>query len=79
MTTKYRIERIKFDGPYMRFNANGRPYRVRNDQLSMRLARAEQSDRENIRFSPAGYTVFWPKLNFEMTISGLMQMASPAF
>ena len=75
----YRIEKITYDGPYMLIRANGKKYRVRIEQVSARLLRAEQKQRESVRFSPAGFTVQWPLLDLEMAVSGLMQMAQLAW
>ena len=69
------IEKITYDGPYMVVKANGKRYRVRIEQVSTRLMRADQKQRDSIRFSPAGFTVRWPLLDLEMSVSGLMQMA----
>ena len=73
------IEKITYDGPYMVVKANGKRYRVRVEQVSARLARAEQKQRESIRFSPEGFTVRWPLLDLEMSVASLMQMAQLAW
>ncbi len=69
------IDKITYDGPYMVVRANGKRYRVRTEQVSARLARAEPKQRESIRFSPEGFTVRWPLLDMEMSVASLMQMA----
>ncbi len=70
-----KIEKITYDGPYMLVKTNGRRYRIRIEQVSARLGRAEQKQRESIRFSPEGFTVRWPLLDLEMSVASLMQMA----
>lgn len=73
------IDKITYDGQYMVIKANGKRYRVRIEQVSARLARADKKQRESIRFSPEGYTVRWPLLEIEMSVNSLMQMAQLAW
>lgn len=74
-----RIERITFEGNNMVVRLNGRKYRVRTDMISARLARADQATKESLRYSPEGYTIYWPKLQLEITSAGLLQMCQTAF
>jgi len=74
-----RIERITFEGNNMLIRLNGRKYRVRTDMISSRLARADQAAKEAVRFSPEGYTIYWPKLQLELTVAGLLQMCQATF
>lgn len=73
------IDKITYDGQYMVIKANGKRYRVRIEQVSARLARAEPKQRESIRFSPEGFTVRWPLLDLDMSVNSLMQMAQLAW
>lgn len=75
----HHIERITFEGSNMIIRSNGRKYRVRTDMISARLSRADQATKESVRFSPEGYTISWPKLQLEMTVSGLFQMCQTSF
>ncbi len=75
----YLIERISFEGNNMIIRANGRKYRVRTDMISARLARADQATKESARLSPEGYTISWPKLQLELSVSGLFQMCQSTY
>ena len=72
------IERITFDGNNMLIRSNGRKYRVRTDLISSRLARADQATKESFRLSPEGFTISWPKLQLELSVSGMFQMCQSA-
>ncbi len=73
------IDKITYDDQYMVIKANGKKYRVRIEQISMRLLKADAKQRESIRFSPEGFTVRWPLLDLEMSVNSLMQMAQLAW
>jgi hypothetical protein len=74
---KYKLDRVAFDGAYMTFRANEKRYRVRTEQVSVRLAKADAPTQQKIAISPGGFTISWPGLNLEMSINCLMQMAMP--
>ncbi len=73
------IERFSFEGNNMVIKSCGRKYRVRTDQISARLSRADQATKESARLSPDGSTISWPRLQLEMSVSGLMQMCQVAY
>lgn len=73
------IDKITYDDQYMVIKANSKKYRVRIEQISMRLLKADAKQRESIRFSPEGFTVRWPLLDLEMSVNSLMQMAQLAW
>lgn len=75
----YTIERISFEGKDMLIRANGRKFRVRTDMISARLARADQATKESARLSPEGYTISWPRLQLEISVSGLFQMCQATY
>lgn len=73
------IEHISFEGNNMLFRSNGRKFRVRTDSISLRLGRADLATKQALRISPEGYSISWPKLQLEITVSGLLQMGQATY
>ncbi|HEY2574395.1 MAG TPA: hypothetical protein VGH65_10005 [Verrucomicrobiaceae bacterium] len=73
------IDHISFEGSNMLFRSNGKKYRIRTDSISSRLGRADLATKQNFRLSPEGFSVTWPKLQLEMTVSGLLQMGQATY
>ncbi len=75
----YSVKRITFDDTNLYLTVDGTKYRVSMLSLSQRLYRAEKSLRENYRVSAEGYTIYWPKLDLQLQLNGLLQMAQKTF
>lgn len=74
-----RIQKITFDDANIFLLVNGKKHRVPMSALSMRLMRATKEQREAFRFSPAGFVVYWTKLDLELPVNGLLQMCQKVF
>ncbi len=76
----YAVKRVSFDDVYLYFLIDGTKYKVSMMSMSMRLYhRADKATRENFRVSSEGYTIYWPKLDLEVQVNGLLQMAQKSF
>lgn len=47
-------------------------YRVNVDEISDRLARADQEQRGNFEVSPSGYGIHWPEIDEDVSIDGII-------
>jgi Protein of unknown function (DUF2442) len=75
----FAVKRVSFDDVYLYMMINGTKYRVSMMSLSLRLFRADKNCRENFRVSAEGFTIYWPKLDLEVQMTGLLQMAQKTF
>jgi hypothetical protein len=72
-----KIDKISFDDANLFLRVNGRRYRVPIAAVSLRLARANQKQRESVRVSPSGFAMTWTMLDLEIQVSSLLQMGQP--
>ena len=74
-----KVDKISFDDANMYFRVNGRRFRVSMNAVSLRLAHANQQQRDMIRVSPSGHTIKWPMIDLEAHVASLLQMGQPAW
>jgi len=72
MTKAHEVRDIKLSGTTLTMLVDGRQYRFDLADLSNRLARATQTQRENFELSPSGYGIRWPELDEDLSIDGLI-------
>ena len=71
-TRIHRVERIRFSGNRMNLIVDDQEYRVNVDEISDRLARADQEQRGNFEVSPSGYGIHWPEIDEDVSIDGII-------
>jgi hypothetical protein len=63
----------------MTLGVDGQVYRLPLAQASQRLANASEADRKIYRIAPSGYGIHWPTLDEDLSINGLLKLASVQF
>jgi|SwirhirootsSR3_FD_contig_31_15127518_length_534_multi_2_in_0_out_0_1 hypothetical protein len=77
MNTKFHnIEGVEFEGPNLVLRTDGKVYRVAMTAVSDRLAHATEAARRFCRFSPSGYGIHWPELDEDLSVDGIIRVAS---
>ena len=71
-TRIHRVEGIRFSGNRMNLIVDDQEYRVNVDEISDRLARADQEQRGNFEVSPSGYGIHWPEIDEDVSIDGII-------
>lgn len=71
-TRIHRVGRIRFSGNRMNLIVDDQEYRVNVDEISDRLARADQEQRDNFEVSPSGYGIHWPEIDEDVSIDGII-------
>jgi hypothetical protein len=72
MTRAHEVRDVNLSGTTLTMLVDGRQYRFDISQISERLARATQQQRENFELSPSGYGIHWPDLDEDLSIDGLL-------
>ena len=47
-------------------------YQWKISEISQRLSKATESDRNNFKISPSGYGIHWPSVDEDLSIGGLI-------
>ena len=78
MNEIHRVEGITFTGACMLMTVDGKGYSCALAEVSDRLTRASDVERENYEVSPSGYGIHWPLVDEDLTVDGLIRMAKPS-
>lgn len=77
MNKQHIIHSINFDETSIFLNVDGQSYQIPIAQASPILAQASDCDRRIYLIAPSGYGIHWPTLDEDLSINGLLQLASP--
>lgn len=72
----HEIESVGFEGDELLLRADGEGYRIPLAAASPLLARATDAQRRLFRISPSGYGIHWPALDEDLSVDGLIRVAS---
>ncbi len=67
-----KIEDFKINSDFVTFRIGRRVYRFRLSEISPRLARASEEERNNFTFTPSGYGIHWGAIDEDLSIEGLI-------
>ncbi len=76
--TQHTVQSLEFRGPMLLLTVDGQTYEIAIAEASARLAQASESDRNHYRIAPSGYGIHWPTLDEDLSINGLIKLASSA-
>ena len=77
MSKQHIIHSIDFDDTSILLSVDGQSYQIPIAQASRILAQAADCDRRAYRIAPSGYGIYWPTLDEDLSINGLLKIASP--
>ena len=72
MEKAYKISNIYFDQENLVLILNDQKYSFKINEISEKLAKADESSRNNFQISPSGYGIHWPSLDEDLSINGLL-------
>jgi hypothetical protein len=75
MDKVYNISDIHFENDFMIIKVDNLLLTVRLVEASAKLAKASDSERKDFKISPSGYGIHWNRLDEDLSINGLMQIA----
>ncbi len=71
----YNVQAVEANNTHLALTVNGRSYRVRWQDCSVRLTQAAPEQRSRIEVSPSGYGLHWPELDEDLAIGTLLEQA----
>ncbi len=72
-TTKtQKISSVGFEGEFMIIQSEGQTYKWKITEISKRLSKASDSERNNFQISPSGYGIHWPLIDEDLSLNGLL-------
>jgi hypothetical protein len=68
----YIISNIYFEQENLIIVLNNQKYSFRISEISEKLAKADDQERNNFKVSPSGYGIHWPTIDEDLSINGLL-------
>jgi hypothetical protein len=68
----YKISNIYFEQEKLVLVLNNQQYYFKISEISEKLAKADEKERNNFQISPSGYGIHWPSLDEDLSINGLL-------
>jgi hypothetical protein len=68
----YKISNIYFERDMLVLILNDQKYLFTLTDISEKLAKADEKERNNFQVSPSGYGIHWPSLDEDLSINGLL-------
>lgn len=68
----YIISNIYFEQENLIIVLNNQKYSFRISEISEKLAKANDQERNNFKVSPSGYGIHWPTIDEDLSINGLL-------
>jgi hypothetical protein len=68
----YKISDIYFDHGQLVLVLNDQKYFFNINEISNKLAQADEKDRNNFHISPSGYGIHWPTIDEDLSVNGLL-------
>jgi len=76
MNKLYDVQDLTFDGDVMVLTVDGECYYVAVKDASDRLFQASDIDRRLYKIAPSGYGIHWITLDEDLSIQGLLKIAT---
>jgi hypothetical protein len=70
------VESVEFQDQDLILRTDGREYRVALSALSPRLQQASAQARSFYKISPSGYGIHWPEADEDLSVDGLIAVAT---
>ncbi len=71
-TIQQKITTIQFEGEYLIIQPETETHKWRMKEISEKLSRASEAERNNFQISPSGYGIHWPLIDEDLSIHGLL-------
>ena len=74
MEKAYKIANIYFDQENLVLVIKDQQYSFKINEISEKLAKADDNSRNNFQISPSGYGIHWPSIDEDLSINGLLNL-----
>lgn len=68
----YKISKVYFEKDKLVLILNDQTYLFKVNEISDKLANADENDRNNFQVSPSGYGIHWPAIDEDLSVHGLL-------
>lgn len=72
MEKAYNIKNISFESDYMIITIDNQTVKLRLKDISERLFKASEKERNDYKISPSGYGIHWQSIDEDLSINGLL-------
>lgn len=72
MKKAYEIGEVKFTKKHLVIAINNREHKFKLSDISKKLEKASDLERNDFRLSPSGYGIHWRSLDEDLSINGLL-------
>jgi hypothetical protein len=73
MEKAYNISSISFVSDFMVITVNNQTIKLKLTDVSEKLAKASEKERNDFKISPSGYGIHWPLLDEDLSINGMLK------
>ncbi len=75
MTKTFNISEVKFDNNILLLVVDGNTIKLNLSELSIKLANASESERNDFSISPSGYGLHWQAIDEDISIYEIVKQA----
>ncbi len=74
MEKAYNIKQVSFESDFIILMFDNQVIKLKLSDVSQKLAKATQTEREDFKISPSGYGIHWRLLDEDLSINGLLSL-----
>ena len=67
-----KITTVQFEGDFIIIRSGTQTYKWKITEFSKKLSQASESERNNFQISPSGYGIYWPEIDEDLSMNGLL-------
>lgn len=72
MEKAYNIKELRFENEYLIIVLDEQTIRIKLSDISDKLAKASDPDRQDYKISPSGYGIHWRRLDEDLSVNGFL-------
>jgi Protein of unknown function (DUF2442) len=73
MEKAYNISNLSFVSDFMIITINNQTIKLKLTDISEKLAKASEKERNDFKISPSGYGIHWQSLDEDLSINGMLK------
>jgi hypothetical protein len=73
MEKAYNISNLSFVSDFMIITINNQTIKLKLSDISEKLAKASEKERNDFKISPSGYGIHWQSLDEDLSINGMLK------
>ncbi len=73
MEKAYNLSQIAFENEYLVLSIDNQIVKVKLSEISEKLSKATEQERNDFKVSPSGYGIHWRLLDEDLSINGLLK------